>query len=44
LYGFKLGEDYSPFDLVLDSERLSTDEVFDVLCFVVEHLVLRQNR
>jgi len=44
LYSFKLGEDYSPFDLVLDSERLSTDEVFDVLCFVVEHLVLRQNR
>ncbi len=44
LYGFKLGEDYSPFDLVLDSERLSADEVFDVLCFAVEHLVLRQSR
>jgi len=44
LYGFKLGEDYSPFDLVLDSEQLSTAEVFDVLCFVVEHLVLRQSR
>jgi cytidylate kinase len=44
LYGFKLGEDYSPFDLVLDSERLSTDEVFDVLCFVVEHLVFRRSR
>jgi cytidylate kinase len=44
LYGFKLGEDYSPFDLTLDSERLSIDEVFDVLCFVVERLVLRQSR
>jgi len=44
LYGFKLGEDYSPFDLILDSERLSTDEVFDVLCFVVERLVVRQSR
>lgn len=44
LYGFKLGEDYSPFDLVLDSERLSADEVFDVLCFVVERLVLQQSR
>jgi cytidylate kinase len=44
LYGFKLGEDYSPFDLILDSERLSTDEVFDVLCFVVERLVLKQSR
>lgn len=44
LYGFKLGEDYLPFDLILDSERLSADEVFDVLCFVVEHLALKQSR
>ena len=44
LYGFKLGEDYSPFDLVLDSETLSTDEVFDVLSFVVERLALKQSR
>ena len=44
LYGFKLGEDYSPFDLILDSECLSAEEVFDVLCFVVERLVLKQSR
>ncbi len=44
LYGFNLGEDYSPFDLVLDSEALSSDEVFTVLGFVVEHLVLKQSR
>lgn len=44
LYGFKLGEDYSPFDLILDSEHLSADEVFDVLCFVIERLVLKQSR
>lgn len=44
LYGFSLGEDYSPFDLVLDSESLSSDEVFTVLSFVVEHLVLKQSR
>jgi len=44
LYGFKLGEDYSPFDLILDSECLSADEVFDVLCFVVERLVLKRSR
>jgi len=44
IYGFKLGEDYSPFDLVLDSECLSAIEVFDVLCFVVERLVLKQSR
>lgn len=44
LYGFKLGVDYSPFDLILDSECLSAEEVFDVLCFVVERLVLKQSR
>lgn len=44
LYGFKLGEDYSPFDLILDSELLSSDEVFDVLNYVVERLVLKPRR
>jgi len=44
LYGFSLGEDFSPFDLILDSELLSADEVFDVLSFVVERLVLKQSR
>lgn len=44
LYGFKLGEDYSPFDLILDSELLSADEVYDVLSFAVERLVISQSR
>lgn len=44
IYGFKIGEDYSPFDLILDSEHLSAEEVFDVLHFVVERLVLKQSR
>jgi len=44
LYGFKLGEDYSPFDLVLDSESLTSDEVFDVLSLVIDRLVLRRRR
>lgn len=44
LYGFKLGEDYSPFDLILDSELLSADEVFDVLNYVVQRLVLNSIR
>jgi len=30
LYGFRLGEDLSPFNLVLDTTRLSADETFDV--------------
>jgi cytidylate kinase len=42
LYGFKLGEDYSPFDLVLDSESLTSDEVFDTLSLVIDRLVLER--
>jgi len=44
LYGFKLGEDYQPFDLILDSENLTSDEVFDTLCLVIDRLVLRRGR
>jgi len=44
LYGFKLGEDYSPFDLILDSESLTSNEVFDTLSLVIERLVLKQSR
>lgn len=40
LYGFKLAEDFSPFDLILDSERLTSDEVFETLSLVVDRLVL----
>ena len=43
LYGFKLGEDYSPFDLILDSESLSSDEVFDTLSLVIDRLVLKKS-
>src|SRR5665648_69229 len=34
LYGFILGEDFKPFDFVLDTDNLSADEVFVVLCKV----------
>ncbi|UCE28832.1 MAG: cytidylate kinase family protein [Candidatus Bathyarchaeota archaeon] len=40
LYGFDLGRDFSPFDLVLDSNRLSADEVFKTVCMVVDRIVL----
>jgi cytidylate kinase len=40
LYGFKLGEDYSPFDLILNSESLTSDDVFEVLSRVIDRLVL----
>jgi cytidylate kinase len=35
LYGFVLGEDLEPFDLVLDTDNLNADEVFEVLCRVI---------
>jgi len=40
LYGFKLGEDFTPFNLVLDTEKLNAKEVFDVLCKVMETIIL----
>ncbi len=39
LYGFNLGEDFTPFNLVLDTEKLNAKEVFDVLCKVMENVI-----
>jgi cytidylate kinase len=40
LYGFALGEDFAPFDLVLDTANLNAEEVFEVLCRVIDNVVL----
>jgi cytidylate kinase len=40
LYGFTLGEDFSPFHLILDTNNLNSDEVFEVLCAVMDNLLL----
>jgi cytidylate kinase len=40
LYGFVLGEDLTPFDFVLDTDNLNADQVFEVLCRVVDNVVL----
>ena len=40
LYGFVLGEDFAPFDLVLDTDNLNAEEVFEVLCTVIGNMVL----
>ncbi len=40
LYGFDLGGDFSPFDLILDSNDLSANEVFRTLCLVMDRIVL----
>jgi cytidylate kinase len=39
LYGFTLGEDYAPFNLVLDTDNLNAEEVFQVLCKVLDGVV-----
>ena len=40
LYGFVLGEDFAPFNMVLDTDNLNAEEVFDVLCRVISNMVL----
>jgi cytidylate kinase len=42
LYGFKLGEDFSPFDLVFDAELLSANETFEALSLVIDRMVLKK--
>ncbi|MBS7614553.1 cytidylate kinase family protein [Candidatus Bathyarchaeota archaeon] len=39
LYGFNLGEDYKPFQLILDVNLLSKDEVFEALRLVIDKMV-----
>ena len=36
LYGFTLGEDFSPFDMIFDVSLLGADEVFETLCLVID--------
>ena len=40
LYGFVLGEDFKPFDFILDTDNLSANEVFEVLCNVIDRVVI----
>jgi cytidylate kinase len=42
LYGFNLGEDFKPFNLVLDTENLKAEEVFQVLCRVIDNMVINK--
>jgi len=41
LYGFRLGEDFEPFNLVLDTDNLNAGEVFQVLCRVMDNVILK---
>ena len=40
LYGFGLGEDFGPFNFILDTDNLEVEEVFRVLCMVIDNVVL----
>ena len=40
LYGFNLGEDFKPFDFVLDTDNLNAGEVFAILCRVIDNVAL----
>ena len=40
MYGFSLGDDYAPFNFILDTNILNEEEVFQILCMILESLVL----
>lgn len=40
LYGFNLGEDFAPFDFILDTNNLDSEEVFQIVCMVIDNVVL----
>jgi cytidylate kinase len=40
LYGFSLSEDFEPFQLILDVNELSSYEVFETICYVVDNVLL----
>ena len=43
LYGFSLGEDFEPFDFVLDTDNLNAGEVFAILCRVIDNVALEES-
>jgi cytidylate kinase len=41
LYGFNLGEDFAPFNFILDTNNLKSDEVFRIVCMVMDNVVFK---
>ena len=39
LYGFNLGEDFAPFNFILDTSNLKSEEVFKIVCMVMDNVV-----
>ena len=44
LYGFSLGQDFTPFYFILDTNNLNREEVFHVLCMVMDSIVLKSSK
>jgi len=42
LYGFRLGEDFEPFQVILDVSKLSKEEVFRTLCLIIDNLLFKK--
>jgi len=42
LYGFHLGKDFSPFDLIVDTDTLNEDEVFCTVSVVLDHVLFKR--
>ncbi|MCS7124676.1 MAG: cytidylate kinase family protein [Candidatus Bathyarchaeota archaeon] len=42
LYGFSLGEDFTPFHLILDTDNLTAEEVFQTLISVLDRMVFNK--
>jgi len=41
LYGFDLGEDFAPFNFILDTNDLNSEEVFRIICMVMDNVVFK---
>jgi cytidylate kinase len=39
LYGFNLGEDFTPFDLILDVNQLTPEEALQALTQVIDRML-----
>jgi cytidylate kinase len=39
MYGFDLGEDFAPFNFILDTDNLESEEVFRIVCMVMDNIV-----
>jgi len=42
LYGFNIGKDFSPFNIILDANELDADEVFHVICMIIDRLYIKK--